>query len=157
MRPQLMRQDYGEWFARGRAHQEAGRPIDAMVCYRRALNSNAQAVQARFRLGEVLRELGREDEARATWRAGLALNPGHLRLILSLAEAARHSGAYAEAIDGYQRVLAAEPEWIRGRFGLALAKIATGDEAGCAEFSALLRGQVLPRHWHEVTSALAAA
>ena len=32
-----------------------GRAIDAMICYRRALNSNAYAVQARYRLGEVLR------------------------------------------------------------------------------------------------------
>jgi predicted O-linked N-acetylglucosamine transferase (SPINDLY family) len=157
MKSQLMRQDYGEWFARGRAHQEAGRPIDAMVCYRRALNSNAQAVQARFRLGEVLRELGREDEARATWRAGLALNPGHLRLILSLAEAARHTGAYAEAIDGYRRVLAGQPDLAAAHLGLALAKIAIGDEAACAEFGALLRDRAPARRWDEVASALAAA
>src|SRR5215472_12683033 len=138
MRSQLMRQDYGEWLARGRAHQEAGRPIDAMVCYRRALNSNAQAVQARYRLGEVLRELGRDDEARATWRAGLALNPDHMRLVMSLAQAARHSGAYAEAIDGYQRVLAAQPEHSGARLGLALTRIAAGDEAAYAGFVALL-------------------
>jgi len=152
-----MRQDYGEWLARGRAHQEAGRPIDAMVCYRRALNSNAQAVQARFRLGEVLRELGREDEAWATWRAGLALNPGHLPLILTVAEAARHTGAYAEAIDSYHRVLAAKPDLAAAHLGLALAKIAIGDEAACAEFAALFRGRTPARRWDEVASALAAA
>jgi len=80
-----VRADYGQWLARGWEHQQAGRPIDAMVCYRRALNSNAYAVQARYRLGEVLRDLGRDDEAREAWRAGLSLQPEHVRLQLSVA------------------------------------------------------------------------
>src|SRR5258707_5388390 len=73
--------DYRQWIAHGLAHQRAGRPIDAMVCYRRALDANVNAVAAWYRLGEVLRELGCDDEARAAWRAALSLRPRYLPLI----------------------------------------------------------------------------
>ena len=48
---------YGEWLARGQAHQQAGRPIDAMLCFRQALKVNRHAVLAQFHLGEVLSAL----------------------------------------------------------------------------------------------------
>src|SRR5215471_8939496 len=90
--------EYGQWLARGREHHQAGRLIDALLCYRRALGANAYAVQARYRLGEILHELGRDDEARAVWRSGVMLLPGHVPLQLSLAGAARRAGAYDEAV-----------------------------------------------------------
>ena len=49
-------------FRTGVAYQQAGRPIDAMLCYRRALKANRNSVQAQFHLGEVLRALAREDD-----------------------------------------------------------------------------------------------
>src|ERR1043165_9581988 len=105
-----IRSEYGHWLARGREHQEAGRPIDALVCYRRALNANAYAVQARYRIGQVLRTLGREEEARAVWRGALALQPGHLLLQLNLAASARRAGDHAEAMEHYRRVLGIRPQ-----------------------------------------------
>src|ERR1700746_2304714 len=98
--------EYGQWLTRGREHHQAGRLIDALLCYRRALGANAYAVQARYRLGEILRELGRDDEARAVWRSGVMLQPGHVPLQLSLAGAARRAGAYEEAVEIYRDVLA---------------------------------------------------
>src|SRR6202163_720959 len=35
----MIEAEYGEWLARGQAHQQAARPIDAMLCYRQALKS----------------------------------------------------------------------------------------------------------------------
>src|SRR5215831_398881 len=90
------RSEYGQWLARGVEHQRAGRPIDALLCYRKALSSNSYAIQARYRLGEVLRDLGREEEARSLWRTGLSLRPGHVPLQLSLAGVARRAGEYGE-------------------------------------------------------------
>jgi len=152
----MVRADYGQWLARGWEHQQAGRPIDAMICYRRALNSNAYAVQARYRLGEVLRELGRDDEARDAWRAGLSLQPEHLRLRLSLAGAARRAGAHAEAIDTYRRVLAAHPQHGGARFGLAVSRLAAGEE-GAYEGLGKLLGELGNRRWEELSRVLAAA
>ena len=151
----MVRADYGQWLARGWEHQKAGRPIDAMVCYRRALNSNAYAVQARYRLGEVLRELGRDDEAREAWRAGLALQPQHMRLQLSLAGAARRAGAHAEAIEIYRRVLADHPQHGGARFGLAVSRLAAGDENAYEGFGKLL-GELGNRRWEELSRVLAA-
>jgi hypothetical protein len=44
--------DYAEWLQRGRIHMWAGRPIDAVLCFRRAAHANARDVDARFHLGE---------------------------------------------------------------------------------------------------------
>jgi protein O-GlcNAc transferase len=152
-----IRADYGQWLARGWEHQQAGRPIDAMVCYRRALSSNAYAVQARYRLGEVLRDLGRDDEAEAAWRAGLLLQPEHVRLQLSLAAAARRSGAHTEAIEAYRRVLAGHPQHKGARLGLALSRLGSGDEGAYADLGKLLGEIASGRRWEELARVLAAA
>ena len=151
----MVRADYGQWLARGWEHQQAGRAIDAMICYRRALNSNAYAVQARYRLGEVLRDLGRDDEAREAWRAGLSLQPEHVRLQLSLAGAARRAGAHAEAIETYRRVLKDHPEHGGARFGLAVSRLGAGDESAYEGLGNLL-GELDGRRWEELSRVLAA-
>jgi tetratricopeptide (TPR) repeat protein len=151
-----MREDYGQWFARGRAHQKAGRPIDAIVCYRRALRSNRHAVQTQYRLGEALRDIGRHEEARRAWRAGLALAPEHGGMLLCAAEAARRTGAYNEARDAYGRILAARPGDAEALVGDTLARIGLGEEAACAQFERILANGASPR-WDALARALSAA
>lgn len=133
-----IRADYERWVDRGRAHQKAGRLVDAMICYRRALNSNAYAVEARYELGEVLRDLGLHDQARVAWRAGLSLQPRHVRLLLSLADAARRAGAHAEAIEKYGEILALESDHNGARIGMALSRLLQGDESAYAEMGGSL-------------------
>ena len=60
--------DHAEWLQRGRTHARAGRPIDAVLCFRRAAYANPREVDARFHLGEMLWQLGMSDEAIAAWR-----------------------------------------------------------------------------------------
>jgi predicted O-linked N-acetylglucosamine transferase (SPINDLY family) len=148
------RTEYGEWLARGREHQHAGRMIDALVCYRRALNANAYAVQARYRMGEVLRELGREDEARAVWRSALSLLPGHAPVLFSLADASRHAGEYGEAVEIYRDVLATRPQHKGARIGLVLSRIATGDEDAYGDLGKLLDLVTGKRRWPDLARAL---
>jgi len=151
-----IREDYGEWLKRGWAHQQAGRPIDAMVCYRRALKSNKHSAQAHLQLGDVLRSIGRQDEAFAAWRAGLTLAPTHRALLLRVAGVHRRAGRHAEAIEGYRRILAAEPGNGLARLMLALTRIEMGDDAACAELAALLADGASGR-WEEVTRVLCQA
>jgi len=151
------RTEYGQWLARGLEHQQAGRPIDALVCYRRALTANAYAVQARYRLGEVLRTLGREEEARSVWRSGLTLQPGHVQLQLSLGAAARRAGEYGEAVAIFKQVLAVRPQHKGARLGLALSRIASGDEDAYADLGRLLEEVTSSRRWDDSTRALEAA
>ncbi|TMG92012.1 MAG: tetratricopeptide repeat protein, partial [Betaproteobacteria bacterium] len=143
----MIRADYAKWLTRGREHEQVGRPIDAMVCYRRAINSNEHSVEARYRLGQLLRSLGRHGEARAAWLAGLALSPGDERLLLGVAGTARRAGAHSEAIDAYQRILAGNPEHVGARMGVALSRVAQGDEAAYADLSTVLGNGAAYRRW----------
>ena len=152
-----MQKDYGEWFARGRAHQKAGRPIDAIVCYRRALRSNSHAVQAQYRLGEALRDIGRNDEARRAWRTGLALAPAHGGMLICAATAARRAGAYDEARDAYGRVLVARPNNPDALVGYALSRIGLGEEAAYAELGHIFTAGVVNPRWEELGRVLGTA
>jgi len=153
----MIRADYAKWLARGHEHEQAGRPIDAMVCYRRALNSNQHSVEAQYRLGQLLRGFGRHKEARAAWLAGLALSPDDERLLLGVAGTARRAGAHSEAIDAYRRILAGKPEHVGARIGLALSRVAQGDEAAYADLSTVLGNGAAYRRWDNLAFTLAAA
>lgn len=148
---------YTHWFARGRENQKAGRPLEAMICYQRALKANVPGPEARFHLGEVLRELGRNAEARTAWRTGLELDPGHVPMRLKLAEMERQAGAYAEAVTAYRRVLAASPRHTEAALGLALSRLAAGDEAAYAELEQRLDSAATPSLWNDLAAALARA
>jgi predicted O-linked N-acetylglucosamine transferase (SPINDLY family) len=128
-----------------------------MICYRRALQSNASGLEARCLLGEMLHELGRHDEARAELRAGLDLSPGSPPLLLRLARAASRAGAYGEAIEAYRRITAADPQHRGVALALALSQVAEGDGSGYAELSARLGAGAPFGLWNELARALTVA
>ena len=129
---------YGEWLARGQAHQQAGLPIDAMLCYRQALKVNRNAVQAQYHLGEVMRELGLRNEAIAAWRGALSWQPRHAPSLLALAELLRGAGAVADAAAYYRQALAVEPDNPVARTALALAQASTGDVSAMSDIAVRL-------------------
>ncbi|MGE5104738.1 MAG: hypothetical protein ACM3NZ_08330, partial [Betaproteobacteria bacterium] len=59
---------YVEWLSRGRAHQSERRMIDALLCYRRALQEQPRGADAQFHIGEIAWHMGNPDDAVATWR-----------------------------------------------------------------------------------------
>ena len=122
---------YEQWVARGRAHQGEGRPIDAMLCYRRAMRADARAPQAPFHLGEVLWQLGRLADAIGTWRAALASNPGALGPAQALEEALLVTGDHAGAASAAAHVLRLAPTDVRaeGIAGITAMLDPTGDSA----------------------------
>ena len=115
------------WLARGRAHQRAGRNIDALLCYREALEANRYAIQVHHHLGEVLRDLGRDSDAFDAWRMVLTLQPRHLPALLAFGAAARRIGKTAEAAEAYRRAMAFEPQNREASHGLDLTRLAAGD------------------------------
>ena len=124
--------DDGAWLARGQAHQRAGRTIDALVCYREAVAANRYAIQAHYHLGQVLCELGRDSDAFDAWRTVLTLQPRHLPTLLAFGAAARRIGKTAESAEAYRRALTCEPNNRQASDGLALARLAAGDDDACA-------------------------
>jgi len=150
---------YGDWLARGQAHQRSGLPIDAMLCFRQALTINRHAVVAQHHLGEVLGSLRQRAEAIEAWRAALAMQPQHLPSRLALATELFRSGAHAEALVQYRQALAIEPHNAEARMGAALTALAKGDEdrdhVGATAGALIMEdGAAVP--WDDVAQVVAA-
>jgi protein O-GlcNAc transferase len=149
--------DYGEWLSRGQAHQLAGRPVDAMLCYRRALKSNRNAVQVQFHLGEVWRELGRSDDAAAAWHKALTWQPRHVPSLVALGDMLRRGRDLDQAIPCYRRALAVEPQHASARRGLTLSLLAASDVEPADAFSELSVETMDETDWQELGQALTIA
>jgi predicted O-linked N-acetylglucosamine transferase (SPINDLY family) len=152
----MIEAEYGEWLARGQAHQEAARPIDAMLCYRQALKSNRNAVQAHFQLGEVLRDLGRREEAIAAFRTALTWQPRHLPSLVALADLLRDI-VPAQAVEHYQRAAILDPHNAAVSEGLALSLLGLGDPRAFAQLAPLVVGDAASfRNWDALAGLLVA-
>jgi predicted O-linked N-acetylglucosamine transferase (SPINDLY family) len=112
-----------EWLARGRNHQWQHRPVDAMLCFRRAVREDPGAGNARFHLGEVLWRLGRQAEAIAVWRDATEVAPAFPAVRQALAEALITTGDVAGAKDAADALLAADPTDARARAITAVAEL----------------------------------
>ena len=122
--------DFAQWLARGRSHQFEGRPVDAMLCFRRALRAEPRASDPRFHLGEVLWQLGRIPAAVSAWREAIDIAPDHLAPRLALAEALLATGDAAGARDAAARVLAIAPVQPRIELVAAVATLTLAAAAG---------------------------
>ncbi len=113
-----------EWIDRGRAHQWQGRPVDAMLCFRRASRADPAAPEPQFVLGEVLWQLGLASDAVSAWREAARLRPAYLAPWQALSEALLAADDAASARAAAERVLALAPgnaraELVRAIVGLA--------------------------------------
>ena len=63
------------WLARGRTHQHAKRPADAIPCFHRAAREAPHSPVPHFHLGEVLWQLGLTTEALQAWRTAAQPRP----------------------------------------------------------------------------------
>jgi len=152
----MIEAEYGEWLARGQAHQQAARPIDAMLCYRQALKSNRNAVQVQFQLGEVLRDLGRSEEALAAFRMALTWQPQHVGSLIAVGDLLR-AAAPVDAAAHYRRAAGLDSRNPAARKGLALSLLASGDPGALAQMIPLLASETPAFHdWDELARRLAA-
>ncbi len=121
--------EYAEWIARGRAHQRESRPIDAMLCFRRASRADPRAADPFFGLGEVFWQLGRLADAIATWREAARLDASFLAPRQALAEALLATGDAVAARTAADEVLGLVPGNTRAELIAAIARILDGDPA----------------------------
>ncbi len=135
--------EYAQWLALGRAHQGEGRPVDAMLCYRRALRSEPGASDPHFHLGEVLWQQGRIAGAIAAWREALRANPRHVAPAQALAEALLATGDAAGARAAAADVLALLPGSARATLIGGIARMieddGTADPSAAADVADALR------------------
>jgi len=130
--------DHAEWLQRGRTHARAGRPIDAVLCFRRAAYANPREVDARFHLGEMLWQLGMSDEAIAAWRDAAQIEPRFLAARLALSESLLARADYAGAQAAASEALALAPLELHARASHGAAAAALGDRAALAKLVRLL-------------------
>jgi protein O-GlcNAc transferase len=146
---------YADWLQRGLAHMKAGRGIDAVLCFRRAIQANAKGAEARFRLGEVLWQLGLADEAIQSWRNAIVDDVRFLAPRLALGEALLSRGEFAEAHAAAAEVIAMAPDDLRGQASHSAAMAALGDAAALEAFARLV--SLRPDFAHQPAYALALA
>ena len=118
---------YAQWLSRGRTHQTAGRPIDALLCYRRALREAADGADAQFHAGEIAWHLGNHAEAIAAWRRAVAGSPQHLPSWHALADALAATGDLGASEDAVAHIVALRPRARRTRALQLLLGATTGD------------------------------
>ncbi|MEO8485584.1 MAG: tetratricopeptide repeat protein [Betaproteobacteria bacterium] len=116
-----------DWFKLARDHQFRGRPIDAMLCFRRAIAARHRGGDARFHLGEVQWSIGLIDAAKASWTEASRVAPRHVASRLALAEATLNTGDAAGAKAAAEGALALAPHDARGRAFLSIANAALGE------------------------------
>jgi predicted O-linked N-acetylglucosamine transferase (SPINDLY family) len=126
-----------DWFQRGREHQWAGRPIDAMLCFRRAIAALPDSGDARFHLGEMQWALGLLEGAKASWAEAAKHAPQHVASRLALAEASLATGDAAGAKLAAVQALALAPNDARARTFLLIADAALADAGAGADWRAI--------------------
>jgi len=118
---------YSTWLAHGRAHQAEGRPIDALLCYRRALREAPDGIDARFHLGEIAWHLGNAGDAIAAWEGVVARSTGHRPSLHALTDAYAATGQFDASAQAASRVLALSPQEPRANTLAVLLRVARGE------------------------------
>jgi predicted O-linked N-acetylglucosamine transferase (SPINDLY family) len=137
--------DFADWLERGRAHQQAGRPIDAIPCFVRAARLEPRASDASFHLGEVYWQLGMPRDALAAWQEAVRRAPDHAAARLALAEALLHVGDEAGAHAAAEAALAVLPDEFRARVIRAVSQPYAADGAlDVREIAALAAHDIAP-------------
>jgi tetratricopeptide (TPR) repeat protein len=105
----------------GQAIHLRGRPGEAIVHYRRALELDDLYSQAHFNHGVALADLGRADEALESYRRALELNPELARAHHNLGAELANRGALREALPHFREAVRHAPEWAPARHKLGRA------------------------------------
>ena len=135
---------HAQWLERGRAHQAAGRLIDALLCYRRALREAPHGADAQFHIGEIAWRMGNRAEALAAWRAAVELAPSQVASWHALADALASTGDLGASVDAAKRVLDLRPDEPRAAALCVLLAAAAGDAADAPLAHALRTGEGWP-------------
>jgi predicted O-linked N-acetylglucosamine transferase (SPINDLY family) len=132
---------YADWLQRGLGHMGAGRPIDAILSFRRAMAASPGAADVRFRLGEALWQLGLVDEAVQSFRDAAQADAGFVAPRMAVAEAELARGDYAAARTAAAEALVLSPAQVRAQAAHSVAAAALGDSAALATLARSLTAQ----------------
>jgi tetratricopeptide (TPR) repeat protein len=119
--------------------QKAGRSMDALAAYEKAVALNPRYPEAHGNLGNVLRETGNLTGAVSAYEQALKLNPSQADIHNNLGVAKKELGQPQEAITCYRNALALKPTHAEAynNLGLALMEVGSLHDAVAAFQQAL--------------------
>jgi tetratricopeptide (TPR) repeat protein len=107
--------------SRGSALLQQGRPAEAEIAFRTALNDDPNNAEVRAQLGLVLAMLGETDEARHELAEAIRLSPTDPFPHFNLAVLEARSGEDEAALRSYEEVLRYDPDHVQARYQLGNA------------------------------------
>lgn len=118
---------------------DAGRPAEALLHARAAVELRPGDSRAHMNLGTALARTGEPDAARAAYERALALDPDHISTRLNLALLHSEQKRFEESVRQYETILAARPEHAKALSGLGFALASLGQpERAAARFRAAI-------------------
>jgi tetratricopeptide (TPR) repeat protein len=126
-----------ELFEKAIACEDDGRPQEAALLYRRALEQEPDDPVLHFNLGNALYATGDYAGATEQYRAAVRLDPGYAEVWNNLGNALSELDRWPEAIEAFETALAAAPGYPEAHFNLAETHFALG------------RSDAARRHWRE--------
>ena len=125
--------EYEQWMERGRAHQNEGRPIDAMLCFHHAAKLDPRASDPQFAIGETQWQLGRLPEAIDAWREASRIVPNHAAPLQATAEALLALGDLDGAVATAAKVQTLMPNDGRAALICGIGVLASGNAAAAVD------------------------
>jgi Flp pilus assembly protein TadD/2-polyprenyl-3-methyl-5-hydroxy-6-metoxy-1,4-benzoquinol methylase len=119
-------------FADALRHHQAGRLVDAAVCYRQILAADSRHYpEVHMNLGLALLQLGKLDDAATSYRRALELRPNDIEGLLNLGNILGDLGRPDEAMACYRKALVIKPDFpdVHNSLGVTLHGLGLLDEA----------------------------
>jgi tetratricopeptide (TPR) repeat protein len=92
---------------------DAGRDVDAIICYRRAISLDADFAPSHNNLANLLSDAGQLAEAIPAYLRALNLQPNSADLLSNLGNALRAAGQREPAMECYARALSLRPDHVK--------------------------------------------
>ena len=134
----------------GGAFERQGKFDEAVACFRRAIEVNADDFKAHYHLGTALAKRDALDEAEACFRRALALEPDDAESLASLSWILLRQERFDEAIAGYRRTLQLNPDLVVAHLELAMAlkqQDKLDEAAACTRRALELQPKVAEAHF----------
>lgn len=119
----------------GIALQAAGRLVEALTAYDRAIALDPAFAAAYFNRGNAQSDLKRHEEALHSYEHAIALNPGSADAYIGRGNACSELGRHESALGSYARAIALQPDYAEAHYnhGVALREL-NRTEAALASF-----------------------
>ncbi len=119
----------GNWFGHsnlGAAFKDSGKPAEALVEYKKALETTPRPASTLNDIGIILAQSGKKEEAIASFREAVRIMPGYGEARCNLGSALTETGRFEEAIEQFGEALRTEPASARAMNGLGNALTEAG-------------------------------